>query len=289
MSYNGIEVLWTAKYDYYVGWGFKKHQHDYYQIIYVTSGTGNFVLQDCDFRLERDMYLFIKPFEFHELKKMEKSDLKVLEIKFKVHDRALSHSLKTLFGAYRTEDSYIKSLLEKIREEGKTKRPYYKTMIVNHLSTILHTILRDVQADSETVRDKPDNLAADMEGLARIVADYIEKHYMEDVKLEKVSCSLGYNKNYLCQAFKEGSGYTVSDYLYFVRAKKARELITYSDYDLKQISDKVGFQNVHHFSRVFKRVYGIPPGQYRKTELEDLGKDIIIDEKFVNPRLIDTT
>ena len=49
-----------------------------------------------------------------------------------------------------------------------------------------------------------------------------------------------------------------------IRIKKAAEAISFSDLNLSQVSSSLGFASLNHFNRVFKKVVGIPPGQYRR-------------------------
>jgi AraC-like DNA-binding protein len=64
--------------------------------------------------------------------------------------------------------------------------------------------------------------------------------------------------------------------------EKACELMIYSDYSLKQISEMTGFKSIHHFSRVFREQKGISPGQFCRMEREGIRKDVYIDDSFDN-------
>lgn len=58
---------------------------------------------------------------------------------------------------------------------------------------------------------------------------------------------------------------TINDYIFKYRIYKACELTAYSELQLTQVSDMVGFKNIQHFSRIFKKFIGIPPGEYRNA------------------------
>ncbi|HHW49831.1 MAG TPA: AraC family transcriptional regulator [Clostridiaceae bacterium] len=285
------EILWVARYDYIEGWGIKKHSHDYYQIIYAVSGSGNFEIEDKEFSFQNDMYVLIKPGESHKLEKIKKGVLKTLDIKFNIYDSCLKQSIEDVDCSINVcTDPGIKHLLEKIREEAKERESFYKELALCYLMQILYMTLRK-KSDIKTgnIKDGFDGESMQFKGVARLVADYIEKNYMEKISVKDLQSKFGYNKAYLCHSFKTSSGYTIGEYINYVRIKKAKEMITYSDLDLKQISSMVGFENIHHFTRIFKRIEGIPPGQFRKIELEGIKKEFRIDENFVNSSQIDNS
>lgn len=49
-----------------------------------------------------------------------------------------------------------------------------------------------------------------------------------------------------------------------IRIRKAAEMISFSDMNLVQVASATGFTNLSHFNRIFKKIVGIPPGQYRR-------------------------
>ena len=76
---------------------------------------------------------------------------------------------------------------------------------------------------------------------------------------------LGYNKTYLCGAFKKNTHLTILDCLNTIRIRHAAELIVYSDHSLAQVADMCGFSSVSHFNRVFLKYVGVTPGQCRRA------------------------
>ena len=75
------------------------------------------------------------------------------------------------------------------------------------------------------------------------------------------------NKDYLSNLFKKETGISFSDYVNLQRIKKAQELLTETHLRTYQIAQQVGFQDESYFSRVFKKIVGMRPGEYRKCEI----------------------
>lgn len=279
-----VEVQWVARYDYPSGWGIKRHAHDYCQIIYVLKGAGEFGVGSTARLLQKDMFVFIRPREEHFLNKIHKEEIKTIDIKFTVNSRKLMKSLENAGNVNDGADGRIKVLLEKIREEGRNRPFYYVDMANNLLEEILLLLARMNSGDpvlKNGAGQTDVGPARDMNGITKLIGEYIEKNYAQPLKLDTIALELGYSRNYVCQAFKEGSGCNVLDYIHMVRVQKAKEMIRYSEYDLKQICEQAGFANIHHFGRVFKKYTNSTPGQYRKSEKEGLGRSIFINDKFV--------
>ena len=61
---------------------------------------------------------------------------------------------------------------------------------------------------------------------------------------------------------------SVVEYIHEVRIRKAKELLIQTEKTVQEISGSVGFANIQHFHRLFKRLTGVTPNEYRKTRRE---------------------
>ncbi|MCD8217945.1 MAG: helix-turn-helix domain-containing protein [Clostridiales bacterium] len=94
--------------------------------------------------------------------------------------------------------------------------------------------------------------------------DYIHKNYRERITLEDTAEHVAVSPAHLSRLFKEDMGIGFAAYVNKIRMKKAKELLQESDRSLVDIALSVGYSNQQYFSMVFKREYGISPGQYRR-------------------------
>ncbi len=98
---------------------------------------------------------------------------------------------------------------------------------------------------------------------------YLEDNYMRaELSLKEVSEYSGYNEKYFCTLFKKRFEVSYSDYLNQLRVGAAKDLLEKSDMRMYEIADAVGYNNVEHFMRVFKKVTGTTPKQYRKENVK---------------------
>lgn len=97
------------------------------------------------------------------------------------------------------------------------------------------------------------------------VKDYIETNYADpDLSLIGISEQFSMNSRYLSKLFKEHFGEKFIDYVIQVRLEKARRLLVETDLPVQSIAEMVGYIHVISFHRAFKKMFGLPPGDYRK-------------------------
>lgn len=96
------------------------------------------------------------------------------------------------------------------------------------------------------------------------VKQYVMEHYDENISLADLSSRFFLNLHYLSQLFKEKTGQTYLDYLTQVRIGRAKELLENSDLKVYEISHLVGYSDTTHFSKMFERLAGCKPTEYRK-------------------------
>lgn len=97
------------------------------------------------------------------------------------------------------------------------------------------------------------------------ITNYIYANY-KDVTLDDLSEKFFLSKPYLSKYIKEKSDMTFGDILKKVRMKKARAMLRSSNATVESIAESVGYQNVEHFNRIFKKMYQITPVQFRNRK-----------------------
>src|SRR5262245_51524119 len=95
---------------------------------------------------------------------------------------------------------------------------------------------------------------------------FIEEHSSEHLSLGKVAVVAGINATHLSEKFKQVTGVKFVDYVARTRFEKARELLEDVDLRVSEIAFAVGFQSLSQFNRVFKKLSGKSPTDYRNSE-----------------------
>ena len=97
------------------------------------------------------------------------------------------------------------------------------------------------------------------------VLSEIREHYMEDIAVKDIAGYLGYSEAYFCKLFKQSFGHSFVSYLTDYRMQKAEELMHTSRLSIKEIGKTVGYPDPNYFTKVFRRVRGVSPSEFRET------------------------
>jgi AraC-like DNA-binding protein/ligand-binding sensor protein len=93
---------------------------------------------------------------------------------------------------------------------------------------------------------------------------FIVEHQTEELSLDDVAKSVHTSKFYFCKMFKKSTGINFTDFLSRVRTERAKNLLLNRNLRVSEIAYEVGFQSLTHFNRVFKRILGRSPTNYRE-------------------------
>jgi AraC-like DNA-binding protein len=93
--------------------------------------------------------------------------------------------------------------------------------------------------------------------------EYIQEHQTENLRLGHVAKAVNTSSFYFCKMFKKVTGINFTDYLSRVRIEKSKNLLLNPNLRVSEIAYEVGFQSLTHFNRVFKKILGQAPTEYR--------------------------
>jgi AraC-like DNA-binding protein len=93
--------------------------------------------------------------------------------------------------------------------------------------------------------------------------EYIQEHQTENLRLGHVARAVNTSTFYFCKMFKKVTGINFTDYLSRVRIEKSKNLLLNPNLRVSEIAFEVGFQSLTHFNRVFKKILGQSPTEYR--------------------------
>lgn len=99
--------------------------------------------------------------------------------------------------------------------------------------------------------------------LVKAIKDYIMEHYHEPISLNMIAENVYLSPSYLSDLFKSQTGETISNYLAKVRMEKAKMLLRDVRKKSYEIGEMVGYKDPTYFSKVFKKVVGVSPNEYR--------------------------
>lgn len=98
----------------------------------------------------------------------------------------------------------------------------------------------------------------------RIAKQYIAENYKELISLDDIANIVHLNPVYFSVIFKKEVGMNFSDYIINYRLQASKELLKDLKYSIYQIADIVGYKDAKYFSKLFNKIVGIKPSEYRK-------------------------
>jgi len=99
-----------------------------------------------------------------------------------------------------------------------------------------------------------------------LALDYLEKQFQKSINLEKIAIASSVSLPHLIRLFKKHFKTTPSRYLWKMRTEKGIQLLYNSGLSIDEISNRNGFKNAFHFSRLVKHLTGQSPRELRKNE-----------------------
>lgn len=94
---------------------------------------------------------------------------------------------------------------------------------------------------------------------------FVEMNYSRKITIDMLSHYVGLNRSYLNSLFREALGKTLQQYLMEFRVRKACELLENNSLSIGDVSHSVGYPDQLLFSKVFKRIQGVTPSEYRRN------------------------
>ena len=102
----------------------------------------------------------------------------------------------------------------------------------------------------------------------RGILSYLDRHYRESVSLEQLEQRFFLSRNHICRSFKKATGLTVSQYVNRRRMTDVQRMLRSSGLPIAEICYAVGFGDVAYFTKLFNRITGCTPSQYRRAARE---------------------
>ena len=134
-----------------------------------------------------------------------------------------------------------------------------KTDELDILKTWFQEKIADASRNSLGKREEKSNSIIEMS------KEYIRNNFNKDISLDEVSRVANISPYYFSKIFKEGTGQNFIEYLTGIRMEKAKELLSTTEYSMKEICSMCGYSDPNYFSRSFKKNVGVTPTEYKNV------------------------
>lgn len=266
------------------------HAHTGVEILIVHEGTGTLILDGRSYEVAPGTICVFQPYQLHDV---------VMNISEETpFVRSIVHYEPTPYEAYFDRWPSLLSFFHYLnkgnlsgpcrfgpeameiltsilasmsdRMPGLTPDQYYE-----EFSLFLLSFLRSFKPYWEQAHADAGKAAHDSRPLhpAERIMGWVERHYREPFRLEKLSRELHLSEHHLSHLFKESTGGSITDYVTATRMQQAVMLLLSGDDPIARIAEEVGMPNCSHFCKQFKARFGSTPHQYRKrVQAANFGK-----------------
>lgn len=119
------------------------------------------------------------------------------------------------------------------------------------------------EPDKDMDNDANENLR--MNKVTEMIRDYIRENYMQDLSVQVMAEKTNYSEPYFCRMFKQSFGQNFTSYLTEYRVNMAKKMLEQPTVNIKDIGKSVGYEDSNYFTKVFRRIAGQSPTEYRNS------------------------
>ncbi|OCT15550.1 hypothetical protein A8709_15860 [Paenibacillus pectinilyticus] len=154
-------------------------------------------------------------------------------------------------------------IFENIHQQFNKPKGYFRYRTSLLLGQILERLAQDL-VDQKQVQNEVSSTFL----LYRRIVNLLDETYTSNPSSKELESALHHHYDYLSQIFKKYAGMPIGSYVHQLQIQKAKHLLTSSTSIIRDIADIVGFQDPFYFSRIFKKLEGISPQQYRDAIMQ---------------------
>lgn len=148
----------------------------------------------------------------------------------------------------------LRFLFEQIYAEYRAGQQESSALIQHYAFCIVKLIMRQFRQPSDN------GIRNDVFELLQ----YIESNYNSEITPEQMASKLNISEPHLYKVFREVVGITPLQYIQNIRIEQAKNLLSASRYSVQDVADIVGYSDARYFTRIFKKIVGLSPRDWKK-------------------------
>ena len=249
------------------------HWHEEAELIVIKKGKGVVLVDLCPYEVAAGDIVFVLPGQLHAIRQRGGCVMEYENILFRSEllegsgvDLCSSHFLQPLFsglvnfspyiGEHCTYYETVSGCIAQI-DSVCSRRPFgYQIAVKGFLFQLLFALLTNHTMIQETGSQTGHRKALEK---VKLVLAYVQRHYGRAISIEEIAGVCHYSKSH----FKEAMGVGFIQYLNDYRLGIASQRLLSGQEGILEVAGSCGFENLSYFNRLFKRKYGMSPGQFR--------------------------
>ena len=160
--------------------------------------------------------------------------------------------------------SRISQRINMFEELFNTLKNGYNTENLQYVSSLFHHYLGSLRFVQQ-YRDS-NNVSVNEENAIETAIHHMKENIEKRLTLKDISESVGYSSSHFSMIFKKEIGHSPLNYFNLLKIQKACFLLDSTDMKISQICYKIGIEDAYYFSRLFSKIMGMSPREYKKTQ-----------------------
>ena len=141
--------------------------------------------------------------------------------------------------------------------------PFYNRFQIKHtVLELLISIMQEITLNDHTTQNTV--VSAHLNDIQNAIC-FIHEHLSESISLDDIAHAVNISRASLSSNFKKINGISPYEYLLIKRIEKSLTLLKNTDISILSIAQESGFSNLSNFNRIFKKINGMTPKDYRKS------------------------
>ena len=224
------------------------HNHPCYEMVYYIRGEGKCIIDKQEYAYHSGTIAFIpiskKHSEFHE------TETEVLFFAFDWSERELG--LKQ--GVYNDVDGNLLSFFLGIEKEINEMKPLFRRIVNVKIENLLLELYRPyvLHRDGALINECMD-----------FAKNYIQMHLQQEINLQELAVAVGYSYDYFRHQFLKYVGESPKEYILKERIERSKKRLIQTEDSIAMIAKRYNFESSSYFARIFKKLVGCTPTEYR--------------------------
>lgn len=160
--------------------------------------------------------------------------------------------------------SRISNRMNVFEEIFNTLRSGYSNENLRYVSSLFHYYLGSLRYIQQYRKANAD--ATDDGDMTRTAIHFMKENMEKHITLQNMADHVGYSPSHFSMLFKKQTGHAPLAYFNLLKIQQACFMLDSTDMKVNQICYKVGIEDAYYFSRLFSKIMGMSPGEYRKTK-----------------------
>ncbi len=255
----------------------KYESHDYAELAYVLSGQCRYRIDNKLYQIAEGDLVIINPSVKHQLLVSSPDSPVTL---------AIVGFTDVQFVNYAPNEVPLPDGCPVVHAEGEFRQKLFKLytsmdaenavyrsgryyMLKTYLMQILLYWVRE-QTEPVEIKTGFSLKSINKKYVVEQIIEYFEDHYAEKISLDQIADNMYLSTAYVSKIFKSETGNTPIRHLIDIRLERAKELLEKGwEGSIQEIAMQVGYDDAYHFSKLFKKRYGVSPSKVQKMDVDD--------------------